>query len=387
MTRIPVRASDVEIGEPLPWPVYDDRGVMLLRAGHVVRSSLQLRRMIDRGAWHDPPEEMPEAGGKLARRGGGQREREPFTRLGILIPRIRRLHHSLYKEADGSEKELLAIAQRLIDLVRDDRDAMVAGINLIRDFEYSARHAAFTGLLCAIMADELQFTWRQMEGVVVAALAQNVGYYEEQDRFATSVGVLDQEARVKLRAHPNTSAEKVLTIGIDDPFILMAIRQHHERFDGKGYPAELSGEQISVGARVLTLADHFVAMTSPRSYRKGLHPVLGLRQIFLLSGRVGDPEFTHAFVHALGVYPPGASVHLESGEQGMVVRRRDDSAQPLVAIVKNAHDMGRQKTERFLQVVECSERDSRVVGPAPSMVAGFQDLEYLWRENPPGPIR
>ncbi|MCP1728046.1 HD-GYP domain-containing protein (c-di-GMP phosphodiesterase class II) [Natronospira proteinivora] len=383
MTRIPVRASDVIIGEPLPWAVYDDRGVMLLRQGHVVRSSLQLRRLIERGAWHEPPEEEEESAGKGKLRGGARREREPFTRLSILIPRIRRMHQSIYELAKGSDKELESVAERLIQLVRDDREAMLAAINLIRDFEYSARHAAFTALLSAIMADEMNLSWRQRQGVVVAALTQNVGFFEDHDRFATSVGVLDEESRVKLRAHPNTSAEKVLSCGIDDPFILGAIREHHERYDGKGYPRELSGTAISQGGRILTLADHFVAMTSPRAYRQGLHPVVALRQIFLLSGRVGDPEMTQAFVAAVGVNPPGCCVYLDTGEQGMVVRRGAEASQPLVAVVKKAHDMGRQKTERFLQAVECSERNSRVTGPAPSMVASFQDLEYLWMENPP----
>ncbi|MDQ2070266.1 HD-GYP domain-containing protein [Natronospira bacteriovora] len=333
MEKIPVRAEDIRIGEPLPWAVYDERGVMLLRQGHVVRSSLQLRRMIDRGAWHEPEPE-PEKGDRK-KKVGMRREREPFTRLSILIPRIRRMQQSVFDIQSGAQKEVFAVAERLTELVRADREAMIAAINLIRDFDYSARHAAFTGLLSATMAEELNYDRRRREGLVVAALLQNIGYLEDQDRFASSVGVIDEETRVKLRAHPNASAEKALSCGIEDPFILRAIREHHERWDGRGYPAELKGKRITEAARILTLADHYVAMTSPRSYRKGLHPVVGLRQIFLLAGRIGDPEMTHAFVAAVGVNPAGACVYLDSGEQGMVVRRRSIASQPLIAIVKS----------------------------------------------------
>lgn len=380
MTRIPVRATDIVIGEPLPWAVYDDRGVMLLRAGHVVRSSMQLRRMIDRGAWHEPPEE--ESGGRGDTRAPVRRDREPFTRLGILVPRIRRMHQAIYNVEGGADRELANVADRLFMLVRDDRDAMVAAINLIRDFEYSARHAAFTALLAAMMADELGYERRRRDGVIIAALAQNVGLFEEHDRFASSVGVLDADSRVKLRAHPATSAEKLMACGVDDPFIIQAVREHHERWDGGGYPQELAGEKISQGARILTLADHYVAMTSPRAYRRSLHPIVALRQIFMLSGRVGDPDLTEAFIRVTGVNPPGACVKLDTGEQGLVIRSLSHSAMPLVAIVRSAHDHGRQAVESFLQVVDCGERECRVTGPAPAMAASFQDLEYLWVENP-----
>jgi hypothetical protein len=160
------------------------------------------------------------------------------------------------------------------------------------------------------------------------------------------------------------------------------VRDHHERWDGGGYPREVAGEKISQGGRILTLADHYVAMTSPRAYRRSLHPLVALRQIFMLAGRVGDPKLTETFIRIAGVNPPGACVRLDTGEQGLIIRKLEHAAQPLVAIVRNAHDHGRQKMESFLQVVECGERESRVVGPAPAMAANFQDLEYLWVENP-----
>jgi HD-GYP domain-containing protein (c-di-GMP phosphodiesterase class II) len=75
-----------------------------------------------------------------------------------------------------------------------------------------------------------------------------------------------------------------------------AVRHHHERHDGHGYPDGLSGEGIPLGARILSIADSFDAMTSSRPYRKAFTPSQALNEIALCAGRQFDPSLVPIFV-------------------------------------------------------------------------------------------
>ncbi|PKL75736.1 MAG: two-component system response regulator, partial [Candidatus Melainabacteria bacterium HGW-Melainabacteria-1] len=71
---------------------------------------------------------------------------------------------------------------------------------------------------------------------------------------------------------------------------------HHERFDGKGYPDRLSGEEIPIGSRILAVADTYDAMTSDRAYRKGLPDKVAREEIIRYSGLMYDPDVVEAFL-------------------------------------------------------------------------------------------
>ena len=77
------------------------------------------------------------------------------------------------------------------------------------------------------------------------------------------------------------------------------VRHHHERIDGGGYPDGLAGEQISLGARIVAVADAFDAMTTDRPYRKGMLPWRALEEIVSKAGKQFDPEVVGAFKRIL----------------------------------------------------------------------------------------
>jgi HD-GYP domain-containing protein (c-di-GMP phosphodiesterase class II) len=78
------------------------------------------------------------------------------------------------------------------------------------------------------------------------------------------------------------------------------VLQHHERFDGKGYPDNLSGDTISLGARILAVADTFDAMTSDRPYRAGMDELHAINEIRNQSGHQFDPIVVKAFLTLMG---------------------------------------------------------------------------------------
>src|SRR5262249_15558537 len=102
-----------------------------------------------------------------------------------------------------------------------------------------------------------------------------------------------------VRTHPEMG-ERILTPVIHNRTVLATIRSHHERFDGKGYPDGLAGEQIPLLARILTIADCFDAMTSSRAYRAAMPKAQAANVIRAGTGTQFDPALMAAFERFVG---------------------------------------------------------------------------------------
>jgi HD-GYP domain-containing protein (c-di-GMP phosphodiesterase class II) len=110
--------------------------------------------------------------------------------------------------------------------------------------------------------------------------------------------------------------------------------QHHERYDGSGYPNRLKGDQISPIGQMAAIIDVYDAITSDRVYHKGMPPTEALRKMFEWSKFHFKPELVHAFARVVGIYPVGALVRLESGRLAVVVEHRESNMlHPLVRVM------------------------------------------------------
>src|SRR5207244_7312227 len=101
----------------------------------------------------------------------------------------------------------------------------------------------------------------EVEGIATAALLHDVGKLAVPEHILSKSGPLTQEEFQKVRIHPQVGAEIIAAVPFPYP-VAPLILSHHERWDGTGYPNGLDGEQIPVGARVLTVVDYFDAVTT-----------------------------------------------------------------------------------------------------------------------------
>ena len=136
-----------------------------------------------------------------------------------------------------------------------------------------------------------------IERIGLAGLLHDIGRLGIPEVILSKPGILSAEEQRIVRAHPELSVKFLEDVEyLSDVF--PAIRNHHERYDGEGYPDGLEGEDIPLGARLLAVADSFDAMTSARAFRGPVSDEEALDELRKLSGRQFDPILVEAFCRA-----------------------------------------------------------------------------------------
>jgi len=152
-------------------------------------------------------------------------------------------------------------------------------------------YAAALAKAAGLSADEIQ-------GVKTAALLHDIGKLAVPEHILSKPGPLTQEEFQKVRIHPQVGAEIIAAVPFPYP-VAPLILSHHERWDGKGYPQGLAGEEIPIGARILTIVDYYDAVTTERPYHKALTSESAIGLLKHEAGRALDPKLVPQFVELL----------------------------------------------------------------------------------------
>ncbi|HYB94475.1 MAG TPA: HD domain-containing phosphohydrolase [Vicinamibacterales bacterium] len=135
----------------------------------------------------------------------------------------------------------------------------------------------------------------EIQGVKTAALLHDIGKLAVPEHILSKPGPLTQEEFQKIRVHPQVGAEIISAVPFPYP-VAPLILSHHERWDGKGYPHGLKGDQIPLGARILSVVDYYDALTSDRPYHKAMTSEAALALLQQEAGRALDPAVVEMFV-------------------------------------------------------------------------------------------
>src|SRR5438128_5547191 len=138
----------------------------------------------------------------------------------------------------------------------------------------------------------------EIQGVKTAALLHDIGKLAVPEHILSKPGPLTQEEFQKIRIHPQVGAEIIAAVPFPYP-VAPLILSHHERWDGKGYPQGLVGEDIPMGARILTIVDYYDAVTTERPYHKALSHDTAMGLLKHESGRALDPQLVPLFIELL----------------------------------------------------------------------------------------
>jgi putative nucleotidyltransferase with HDIG domain len=166
------------------------------------------------------------------------------------------------------------------------------------DDTYTYGHSTQVASYVAAICEKMALPSKQQEIIVKAALVHDIGKVGVMDTIVSKPSALTDDERNIMKRHPNIGAEILERMeGFLD--LVPIVRHHHERWDGKGYPDGLQGDEIPLGARIMAVADTADAMLSDRPYR----PTRSLKEVSVeiqrLSGTQFDPQVAEAFIKLL----------------------------------------------------------------------------------------
>lgn len=205
--------------------------------------------------------------------------------IGQLARAFNRMAQSLEEARQQLNGYFIRIVQSLV-LSLEAKDAYTAG-HSIRVAQYAAQIAARIGLSA-----------EKVEALKEAALLHDIGKLGIPGNILNKQGPLTLQERAEINSHPARGGKILKPICLDEDMLAVVVG-HHERYDGEGYPDGLAGEQISIYARITTVADTYDAMTSSRAYRPAMDKAVAIGELEKARGTQLDPRLVDAFIEIL----------------------------------------------------------------------------------------
>lgn len=251
----------------------------------------------------------------------------------VSLEEERRRSHSLLGEASQVVNQLIQSVRlgyradadrlepligRMIESVARNPDALVPMARQKSKENYAADHAVATAALIVALGRQLNIDPLEQERLALGALLKDIGEAAIDAKVIDKPGMLSRAEYSIIQSHVEEGLALLEGSGRLSDTSLQVVHDHHERFDGEGYPYKSAGDQISLAGRMAAIVDTYDAMTSDRPYRAAISPSLALRQLYGEAGRQFDPELITTFVRTVGIYPIGTLVLLESGHLAVV---------------------------------------------------------------------
>lgn len=188
--------------------------------------------------------------------------------------------------------ENASLYKRLRDAFLHTAESLAAAIDS-RD-PYTGGHTRRVEDYSVMLADNLNLSKQGKEELRLAAILHDIGKIGIDDAILRKGGALSEEEDLMMKSHPDIGA-RILGFVKEMRNIIPGVRYHHERFDGKGYPEGLKGEEIPLYSRIISIADAYDALTTDRPYKKSVDKDTALEEIAKDKGSRFDPFIVDTF--------------------------------------------------------------------------------------------
>ncbi|MBV8634246.1 MAG: HD domain-containing protein [Burkholderiaceae bacterium] len=324
MDKHRIKMSDIVVGQPLPWNVFDADNKLLLRKGFVVATEGQIDKLIEQGlfvegqakreAEEPPPKEHPSALRHLNR--AGKHLERLFLNLSNEVDAA-----AQFREIVGEIKQALAV----------NANVCVGSILLNQGAaSFPVRHSINSAILSCLVARAMGRPDEEIDAIIAAALTMNLGLIPHQKRLLRIPAGLSPEDAAIIRNHPLKSVELLKQAGVDDADWLAFVAAHHESEDGSGFPSKTVGADIPLGAKILSAVERYCIRVSAGEPAAVLAHNAAFRDMLAKDKTHVDAKVAGALFKELGTYPMGSFVRLEGGEVAVVSAKGDAPATPVV---------------------------------------------------------
>ncbi len=257
----------------------------------------------------------------------------------VLYTEACRYVESVLADAAAGRKPKVAeariLAERIHTSLLQSNRLMLMALEPYERFELPA-HCANVALLAGKITMGLGWGLDGVLRAIQAGLLHDIGMARLPERVLLKAGKLSEDEWKLVRQHPEHGADIIGRLGEGYEWLRLAVAQEHERMNGQGYPAGLSGEDIDGLASVIAVADVFEAFSHPRTYRSLFTTYEALEQVVGLRDESLSGDVVAALVDEISAFPLDSFVMLSTGEIGRVVNTNPTNLmRPVVQTVWN----------------------------------------------------
>ena len=240
--------------------------------------------------------------------------------------------------------------------------------------DYTFMHSVAVCALMIALARQLGLDEKQTRDAGMAGLLHDLGKAMIPPEILNKPGKLTEEEFALVKTHPAEGHRLLLGGNGISEVTKDVCLHHHEKIDGSGYPECLSGDSISLYARMGAVCDVYDAVTSNRPYKAGWDPAESIKRMSEWKGHF-DPLVFQAFVKSLGIYPIGSLVRLASGKLGVVTEQGEQSLlKPKVKVFFSTKSQAYIKPE----TIDLARSAEKIAGREDAEKWGIKDVDRYW---------
>lgn len=262
------------------------------------------------------------------------------------------------------------MVENIVESIFRNQDALLPLARLKKQDDYTFEHSVSVCALLAAFARSMKLPKDVIKEIALGGLLHDVGKAQVPDEILNKPAKLSESEFVEMQTHVDHGIVLLQATPGVSKIALEIAAQHHERFDGTGYPKRLASKGISLYGQMASIVDVYDAISSERIYHRGMSPTQALKKLLEWSDHHFDPQLVQAFVRTIGIYPTGTLVRLESQRMGVVVEQNEGKLlEPTVRIFYHAG----QKHYIPPEIIDLAKVQDRI--------AGFENYEK-WNIDP-----
>jgi HD-GYP domain-containing protein (c-di-GMP phosphodiesterase class II) len=241
--------------------------------------------------------------------------------------------------------DLQHATKKLVEDVIDNRKLLIHLTDIRTHDDYTFGHSINTCVLSTMIGVKLHLKEAQLKELALGVILHDIGKTLIPAAVLNKKEPLTNQERQQIQEHAASGFDILRQQGSVPLMSAHIAFQHHENYDGTGYPRGVSGEDISSYARIAAIADLYDAITSDRPYRLAMLPHEAYEVVLGSRGNKLDPVITDVFLENVALFPIGTMVLLDSGETGVVTAVHPGlHARPVIKVVLDK--FGKQITDQ-----------------------------------------
>jgi len=241
-----------------------------------------------------------------------------------------------YMDELNNARQVAKMAEHIVEEIITQKDTVINLIDLKTYDTYTFYHCVNTAVLCVVMGLGMELPRDQLVDIAYASLLHDIGKVFIDSAIINKPAKLTAEEYEIVKTHSMEGYKYIKEKYYCTEKVARGVIDHHEKIDGTGYPNNKKGHKISLSGRMISVADVYDALTSDRSYRRGVFPAEAVEYIQSGAGSSFDFDVVTIFTKKVAPFPVGTCVLLSNDTAGIVVENHEGFlTRPLVRIFKS----------------------------------------------------